>query len=272
MRQSNNSWIEGCRLKCNIGQNHVKHHTRHTEDHHEDYQKERICGQEGVVLQVTASSVERHSIDGEPVRFGPFAFRFRAGAKATTSSASRSKRAWRSFSVLLSRRLASALIMARAERSVLSALVSDLVRVGRKRSCVEMVAVMNFRLPFQLQGKKAGREPDLSSSSRRQVPVHPWSPAGDKFLCRLQVLGSVLARLRVAHDFEAELLALDNGVQSRAFHGGNVNEHIRLAVLGSNEAEALGTIEEFYCSCGHDVFLSIGHKNIARHRMCGAHR
>ena len=154
MRQSNNSWIEDRRLIRNAGQDHIYHRTSHTKDHQEDYKKERICGQEGVIFHVMTLSPERHFVDGEPVRFGSAALCFGAGTEVAISSAPFSKRAWRSFSVLLSRRLFSVWIMARAKRFVLSALVSDLVPFGPKRSCDEVLSVMNCRPLFRLLGRK----------------------------------------------------------------------------------------------------------------------
>ena len=89
------------------------------------------------------------------------------------------------------------------------------------------------------------------------VPVHPWSGRAKKTLGGLQLAGGHLARLVIALQLEADLLAFDEIAHAGAFDGRDVNEDIGAAVVRLNEAEALGGIEPFYCAGGHDEpFLS----------------
>ena len=67
---------------------------------------------------------------------------------------------------------------------------------------------------------------------------------------RLKVVGRALAPT-IAHDVEAELLALDEGVHPGALDGGNVDEHIGLSIAQLDEAEAFCRVEELHSSCGH---------------------
>jgi hypothetical protein len=48
-----------------------------------------------------------------------------------------------------------------------------------------------------VEKQKAGRQPDLSSSSRRPVPVHPRSHDRKRISGRLKIVGGMSARLRV---------------------------------------------------------------------------
>jgi hypothetical protein len=68
----------------------------------------------------------------------------------------------------------------------------------------------------------------------------------------LELTGGHLARLVVAFQFEAELLAFEEIAHTGAFDGRDVDENIGAAVVRLDKAEALGGIEPFYSACGHD--------------------
>jgi hypothetical protein len=50
-----------------------------------------------------------------------------------------------------------------------------------------------------------------------------------------------------------------DGAHAGTLDGGDVDENVRSAVIGLDEAETFGGVEELYCSSCHDDFLSIGH-------------
>ena len=68
----------------------------------------------------------------------------------------------------------------------------------------------------------------------------------------LQIAGRHLARLVVALEIEADLLAFNELAHAGALDGRDVDEGVSAAVVRLNEAEALGGIEPFYCASGHD--------------------
>lgn len=74
----------------------------------------------------------------------------------------------------------------------------------------------------------------------------------DTDLCSLEIAGRHLARLVVALEFVADLLAFDDFAHSGALDGRNVYEGVSAAVVRLNEAEALGGIKPFNCASGHD--------------------
>ncbi len=78
------------------------------------------------------------------------------------------------------------------------------------------------------------------------MPVHPWSKGSRYHLSSLQIGGRHLARLHVALELEADLLAFDEFAHSGALDRRDVNEGVSAAVVRLNEAEALGRIEPFY--------------------------
>ena len=83
-------------------------------------------------------------------------------------------------------------------------------------------------------------------------------------LLGLKIVGRILASAIVLDDIEAHFLAFDEDAQRRALKSGDVNEHIRTAAVGLNEAEAFVCVKKLYGSGGgHDDFLSIGHKGSA---------
>jgi hypothetical protein len=75
----------------------------------------------------------------------------------------------------------------------------------------------------------------------------------------LKILSRALAATVVLDNVEAELLAFHDRAQTSAFDGGDVDENVRAAIVGLDEAEALGRIEELDGSDSHDDFLLIGH-------------
>ena len=84
------------------------------------------------------------------------------------------------------------------------------------------------------------------------MPVHPWSKRKQLKSTGLQVGSRHLARLLVALEFVADLLAFNDFAHSGAFDSRDVYEGIFAAVVGLDKAEALGGVKPFYCTCGHD--------------------
>ena len=68
----------------------------------------------------------------------------------------------------------------------------------------------------------------------------------------LQIAGRHFARLVVALHLEADLLAFDEFAHSGALDGRDVDERIGAAIVGLDEAEALGGIKPFNGASGHD--------------------
>jgi hypothetical protein len=77
-----------------------------------------------------------------------------------------------------------------------------------------------------------------------------------------KVISSGLARTAVLDNFEANFLAFNQRRQASALDSRDVNEYIVCAVVRLNETIAFGGVEEFYCSSGHNDFLSIGHEGV----------
>jgi hypothetical protein len=74
----------------------------------------------------------------------------------------------------------------------------------------------------------------------------------------LKILGRGFSAALIPHHVERELLALNDSVHASALDSGDVNEHVRRAVIWRDEAVAFGGIEKLYGSDGHDDSLSIG--------------
>jgi hypothetical protein len=68
----------------------------------------------------------------------------------------------------------------------------------------------------------------------------------------LQITSRHLARLVVALEVEADLLAFYDFAHSGALNGRDVDEGVSAAVVRLNEAEAFGGIKPFNCASGHD--------------------
>lgn len=105
------------------------------------------------------------------------------------------------------------------------------------------------------QLKKVRRTaPDLAWYHALTVPVHPWSTERQILddLGGLKIAGRHFARLVVALHLEADLLAFDEFAHSGALYSRNMDERIRAAIVGLDEAEALGGIKPFNGASGHD--------------------
>jgi hypothetical protein len=72
----------------------------------------------------------------------------------------------------------------------------------------------------------------------------------------LKIFGRILAVAAVLNDLEADFLAFDEGAQSGAFNGRDMDEYVRAAVLRGDEAVAFGSVEKLDGSSVHDDFLS----------------
>jgi hypothetical protein len=116
---------------------------------------------------------------------------------------------------------------------------------------------MGFRFrPSEYGGNEKGQANCLTFAGNMlsTVPVHPWSteskyPVG---LGSLQIASGHLARLHVALEFVAKLLAFDDFAHTSTFDRRDVDERISAAIVRLDEAETLGGVKPFYCACGHD--------------------
>ncbi|OAI28069.1 hypothetical protein A1351_12335 [Methylosinus sp. R-45379] len=85
----------------------------------------------------------------------------------------------------------------------------------------------------------------------------------------LELIGRGFAGAAVLGEFVAHLLAFAQIAQTGALDGANMNENIRAAFIGLDEAEALLTIEPFHRSGSH--FVSPGmYREKARMRGAGS--
>jgi hypothetical protein len=97
--------------------------------------------------------------------------------------------------------------------------------------------------------KKAAASGDLSSfrpvatESRRD-----WS-ASDF----LELVGGGLAAAAILDDLVAHLLAFAQIAQAGALDGADMNENVRAAIIGLDEAEAFLTIEPFHGAGSHFI-------------------
>src|SRR5512135_2138106 len=69
-----------------------------------------------------------------------------------------------------------------------------------------------------------------------------------------KVFRAGLAALTVDLRFERKLLAFVERTHAGALDGTDVHEHVGAAVVGLNEAEALGRVEPLNCSGSHFYF------------------
>jgi hypothetical protein len=67
-----------------------------------------------------------------------------------------------------------------------------------------------------------------------------------------KIVGRALSAAIVLDDVEAHLLAFGKSAQTGTLDGRNMDENVRPAVVGLDEAEAFGRIEELYSSDIHD--------------------
>src|ERR1700730_14111993 len=73
----------------------------------------------------------------------------------------------------------------------------------------------------------------------------------------LKVFGRFLAVLRAAHDFERDFLTLVQRVETRAFDGADMDEHVLAAVIRLNEAVAFLRIKPLYGALAHGSCPSV---------------
>src|ERR1700687_5161436 len=110
-----------------------------------------------------------------------------------------------------------------------------------------------------------------SRFSRERVPLdlrarqyirgrsRPVKVAVARYRCSacLKVFGRFLAVLRAAHDFERDFLTLVQRVETRAFDGADMDEHVLAAVIRLNEAVAFLRIEPLYGALAHGSCPSV---------------
>jgi hypothetical protein len=87
-------------------------------------------------------------------------------------------------------------------------------------------------------------------------PVHPWSAEQMTNLCRLKVIGRVLAGTAILNEFVTDLLTVCQRAEASALYGRDVYENVGRAIVRLNEAEALGCVEPLYGASVHNDFLS----------------
>src|SRR6516162_10704336 len=89
--------------------------------------------------------------------------------------------------------------------------------------------------------KRWGSGPLNACSWRAVGSIHPYSDE-DSTLAQsnqLEVVRGLLAFARVSRQFERNFLTFGQRAEAGSLDGANVDEHIRVAILGLNEAEAL---------------------------------
>src|SRR5580692_4734256 len=72
-----------------------------------------------------------------------------------------------------------------------------------------------------------------------------------RFLSALKLAGRHLAASLVFFELEADLLALVERAEAGALDGRDVDEDVRAAVVGLDEAVALGGVEPLHCANRH---------------------
>ena len=87
-------------------------------------------------------------------------------------------------------------------------------------------------------------------------PAIPGGSAGRSELDGLKLTGGHLAAALIALEFEGDLLAFIQRTEVRPFNGGDVDEHVRAAVVRLDEAEALGGVEPLHSTSRHRSHLS----------------
>ena len=70
-------------------------------------------------------------------------------------------------------------------------------------------------------------------------------------LCRRKATSGFLAGARVTFDFVGNLLAFAQRAEASALDGADVHEHVLAAVVGLDEAKALGRVKPLHGSHAH---------------------
>src|SRR3546814_14851283 len=99
-----------------------------------------------------------------------------------------------------------------------------------------------------MKHKRPGPCPDLHHHCP-PVPVYPGSAAAMTKSGSLRVFGRALARALVLHDVVGHLLAVGQATHAGTLDGRNMDENVRAAVVGLNEAEAIGAVEPLHGTC-----------------------
>jgi hypothetical protein len=116
-----------------------------------------------------------------------------------------------------------------------------------------MLAPIRVGSTRERKQKRPGKSPGLGLiTCFRQCQYIRGQREADTDLSVLEIASGHLARLVVALEVEADLLAFDEFAHSGALDGGDVNEGVVAAIIRLNEAEAFGGIEPFNCASGHD--------------------
>jgi hypothetical protein len=125
-----------------------------------------------------------------------------------------------------------------------------------------------------VRNKKGRDKPDLLVSAQRSMLVLPQSNDQDtQCLSGTKIVGRTLSAAIVFYDVKAHLLAFGQSAQAGTLDGRDMNENIRPAVVGLDEAEAFGRIEELYSSDIHDdSFQSVTRDRTLRVRRCVHYR
>ena len=118
---------------------------------------------------------------------------------------------------------------------------------------------------FVSNTKKAAASGDPSSTSRSRRKANGDQRVSDF----LELIGGGLAGALVLGDLVAHLLAFAQITQAGALDRADMNENIRAAIIGLDEAEALLTIEPFHGADSHVISPNIVQK-LARTRGAGS--
>src|ERR1700682_600721 len=131
-------------------------------------------------------------------------------------------------------------------------------REGRQRGrCVSYFCRAESKTPSRFSRERVPL--DLRARQYIRGRARPGKGAVARYRCSacLKVFGRFLAVLRAAHDFERDFLTLVQRVETRAFDGADMDEHVLAAVIRLNEAVAFLRIEPLYGALAHGSCPSV---------------
>jgi hypothetical protein len=108
---------------------------------------------------------------------------------------------------------------------------------------------------YSFKTKKAGLPRPSPIASTASASTSVVKDQKRSSLCGLEIFGRGLSTAFISHHVKLEFLTLDNGTHASILDSGDMNEHVRSAVIWRDKAEAFGGVEEFDGSDGHDDSL-----------------
>lgn len=94
-------------------------------------------------------------------------------------------------------------------------------------------------------------QPDLASRARPPTRKLAATGAAKSFLQSLKVFRCGLTRATILGRLKAHFLTVAETLEPSTLNGRDVDEDIRRAVIGLDEAIPLFRVEPFYCACSH---------------------